>query len=141
MEITREQANIEFDKWAEYRKLRDGKRKSFEQQEELIKEVMQTGDLVLKDDFFFEYKLNTPITNDNGDEIVSVLRFKPRIRKQDLINHYRGVKPDDVDRRLLATIAALTDKSESTLPITKNLIGKLYTDDMEVCESIALYFL
>ena len=141
MKLTKEQAKAEFDKWAEFKHLRENKRKAFEAQEEIITEALQYGDIVLKDDFTLEYKLIYPIQTDTGEEVVSVLKFKPRIRKQDMISHYRGIKVDDADKRVLATIAALVDKSESTIPITKNLIGKLYTEDMEICEAIAVYFL
>jgi len=141
MELTIEKAKEEFEKWLEHKKIKPSRRKTYETQEETLVEAIADGDLVLKDDFTFEYTLLTPVETDNGEVILDKLVFKPRIRKQELINHYKGLKPDDADGRLLATMAALTDRTEAKMPITRQLIGKIYTEDMAVCESLAIYFL
>ena len=141
MKLNLEQAKAEFDKWLEFRKTRKSKIENYKEQGDLIIEAIADGDLVVKDDFTLEYQLLQPLKTDDDEVILSSLTFKPRMRKQDLISHQKGLKPNDADGRLLATIAALADKTPCDVAVNKQLIGKLDTEDISVCEAIALYFL
>ena len=141
MKLTTEAARAEFEKWLDFRHVKQSKREAFEQQEEVIVEAIADGDLIVEEDMKLRYTLLTPLTTDDGEEFLKTLVFKPRIRKQELIKHYKGLKPDDADGRLLATIAALTADTPSEIAVTRDLIGKIYTEDMSVCEAIAVYFL
>ncbi len=121
--------------WLDFKRVRESKRENNIDQQNIIVEAIADGDLVIDEkDFFMTYNLLKPILSDDGDVMLDKLVFKPRITKGDLNKKYKGLKPTDADNRLLATIAAITDQN-------RGMIGKIDTDDISVCESIAVYFL
>jgi len=134
MKVERKFAEEQIEKWIDFKRVKKSIRKRNEEQEKILIEAIEYGDLNIEDDMSLTYTLLEPVKTKEGDIMLDKLTFMPRIRKEQLNRKYSGIKTTDADGRLLATIAALTEKNTG-------LIGKLYTEDISVCESIAVYFL
>lgn len=132
--VSKEVAEKEFNSWMEYKKIPAKKRESNKEYGEKIIEAICDGRLVLNEDFTFTQKLFFAVEDESGSAVVSTLNFKPRVKTETIHVQMNGVKPGDADRRVLAYIAALTG-------VPKALIAKLDTEDYDVCQSFAVFFL
>ena len=131
--VSKEIAKEELKKWAEYKripahKLNDETNNRIA--EEIVAEI-ESGDLVLTDNFEWEYNLKFPIEIANTK--VSQLKFKPRISQGRLDAAYKKLDMKDFGGKFVATIAVLTEQPESTIKC-------LDTVDASLCNAIASYF-
>ena len=129
--INRESAIEDFKKWLDYKRVNENKRQQSSQQEEVIVDAICNGDITIDEECNIHQKLVFPVEGEVGfDELV----YRPRINRKLLQAKLRGVKADDVDGRMSAYVAALTNKA--ILQITN-----LDTEDLRVADAIVMYFL
>ena len=127
--IPRDKAVEELEKWFEAKKISGNKRKTNEDIEEELVDAIEDGYLVLNDDHTWTQKLKFPIDNAN----VSELRHAFRINIGVLNAKLRGVKIDDIAKRVQSYVCVLTDQPNA-------VVGSLDTVDYSIASSIATYF-
>lgn len=132
--ISKDVAVIEFEKWLDFKRVKDTKRKDSEAQENEIVSAIASGNIIVEDDFTLTHKLEFPVQNDKGVVSLSELKYKPRIQVRQLNAKLKGVKADDADGRILAYAAALTGENTG-------MIGCLDTEDYRIASCIVMYFL
>lgn len=129
--IARDKAQAEIESWLEYKKVGDKKREVGKDYIDLLIDSLAEGDIILKEDKSIEHMLKFPL---EGEETVSKLVYKPRIKVQTIQAHMNGVKASDGDGRILATIAAISSSP-------KAIIQKLDTEDYGIATGVAYFFL
>lgn len=128
-------ANAEMEKWLDHKRVSVARRESKKLAIDGLASEIAAGNLVLMPDTFkLKYTLKFPITSESGEEALSELEFMPRLRAQDVVPYMKGIKADDLKGTLRANIAALTRKS-------MGIIQKMDTEDMDVAESVSLFFI
>lgn len=126
--IDREVATNEVIAWLDYKKISQKKRESKQEAIEAIVDAVCDGTLVIKDDKSVEHTLKFAI----GD--LTKVSYKPRLQMNSIHVHMQGVKSTDADGRVVAYIAALTSQA-------KEMIKKFDTEDFDVAQSIAIFFI
>lgn len=132
--ISLDLATLEFEKWLDFKKIKDRKREANKDQEEILIDAIKNNNLIISEDFNLEYNLEFPLKNDDGDATLESLSFKPRLKVFEINNKMKGVKSNDVDGRVLGYIAASTGKNTG-------LLKKLDTEDYSIAQAIIMYFL
>lgn len=133
--VAREVAESEFEKWLDFKKVKDTKRESNSKNIETLVESIMDGTLVLNhDNHEFKHNLSFPIKNSEGQVTVTELIYKPRLIMREVNKHLKGVKSDDADGRVVAYICALTGKA-------KGIITELDTEDNSTAQGLAVFFL
>jgi len=132
--IAREVAELEFNQWLDFKKVRENKRTENKQFENLILDAMETGDVTIDGQKNINFKLSLPILDDAGKPFLETFVFKPRIQVHELNNKLKGIAPADIDGRIAAYIAAISGQNIG-------LVGKMYTEDYSICQAVAMYFL
>lgn len=125
-------AKKEVEKWLDHKKVKPNKREASQDAIDALIDAVMYGQLVLGEDFSWTANLDHPI--DSGDAPMGVLVFKPRLKVSETHSKMKGVKPGDADGRVMALIAALTNKPFA-------MIGKLDTSDYSIAQNIALFFI
>jgi hypothetical protein len=99
---------------------------------EIISEAIINGVIKLNEsNFQFVHTLLFPLGEDEG---IKELTYKARINDKMIAPHMRGVKSDDVDGRLNALIAALTNES-------RGVISSLDSADKRIATAIGIFFM
>lgn len=122
-----------FESWLEHKKVPEKKRDSLKAFGENIVDAIESGNLILDDDFYFHLTLNFPIGE--GEKSVKTLKFKPRINATMRQPYKTGLKGDDFETQTLITLCTLTDIS---VGIIRSLDD---TADRPMADSIALFFM
>lgn len=131
--ITIEQATAEINAWMDCKRLPEAKRTANASSiEELINAIM-AGELILTEENKLVYSLRFPVEDNAGNVVLDKLEFKPRLNVGAINERLKGVKATDVDGRMLAYAAALTDQS-------LGMLGKLDTGDMGIVQNIVVFF-
>lgn len=131
--VSLEVAEKEVGKWLDHKRVKQSTREektTKESIEELVGAVMD-GDLTLGEDFSWQHHLNFPL---GKNEDVKTLSYKPRLGVGTTHRHLEGVKSGDADGRLLAYVAALTNKP-------KSILKTMDTVDYGIARGIAVFFL
>ncbi len=131
--VTREVAEQDVNRWLDYRRVREKKRKDNESGIDELIELVEEGVLSIDEDCSITFNLGQPLKNESGSIALSELVFKPRLKQHEVTAHLKGAGTD-VDARVLAYIAAATGKA-------KGILGKLDVSDYNIAQSIALFFL
>lgn len=100
-ELARETVNS----WLDYKKVRQSTRDEYADIIDYLCDAVQSGELVLSEDFKFTYKLSFPTGVDNQ---VTELTFKSRINDNELSKFIKGVKATDNRNMMWGYAAALT---------------------------------
>lgn len=129
--VSREVAVKDITEWLDVKKIKDAKRDSNKDSVDALIDAIECGVLVKNDDNTLVQELDFPT---EGDEPVTHLTFKPRLRVREVRAKTKNVKPSDIDGRLVAIISALTDQPSG-------VINALETNDYSVAQSIAVFFL
>ncbi len=136
--VNREIAIQEIDAWLDFKKVRSRKRVSYADNIDVLVDAVEDGLLVLhKETGKLNQTLQFPIKGTQGGKEVDVLKeleFVPRLNIQRLHSKLEGVKAGNGDGRILGYICALTGQP-------KDIINKMLTDDYEICQAIAIFFL
>lgn len=134
--VPTKQAIAEIDRWLDYKKVTQNKRKDAKDSTEVLVEAVKCGDLVLNHDTMeLELILKFPIKGtEQPIKEYSSLRFKPRVTVGQINQRLRGVKATDSDQRLVSYVAAITSQPTA-------LIEKLDTVDAGICQAIATFFI
>lgn len=131
--IVREQAQAEFDKWLEFKRISERRREGLLNFEEKLVDAICDGYMSVTPELELKYKLSEPIKDEDGVIKLDELVFKPRIRDIDVQKALKGVKDDDGNGRLRAIASACTG-------VPKGLIGLVWDYDMNIYQAIAVYF-
>lgn len=132
--VSRDLALKDVDQWLNYKKVSEDKRERLSDFTERIIGSIMSGNLVLdQGSHNWIFKPYDPVKNNDGEVTVEEFVFKPRIRVRELHPYLSNVKQGDGDGRMLAYVCALTKQST-------NVSGALYTEDYEICEAIAAFF-
>jgi len=133
--VDRESAISEINKWIDEIGYEDGHIESEPTltDEMLIKSVM-SGEVVFDESGQLVVKLKHPIESKEGDPLHTELTFKHTVAVFEYNNAVKGVKADDADGRMLATIAVFTNVATSR-------INRLSTKSYRVLQVIAGYLL
>lgn len=128
--VNREQAEKEVTAWLDFKKVPGSKRKSNQSFIENMTEAIMDGTLIVEDDKTLVHTLKFPI---DGKTPVKQLKYKPRLRVENIMPRLQGLKPGDADGRLLAYVAALTEQNSG-------IIEKLDSEDYSLGQAIAVFF-
>jgi len=131
--VSREVAEADFQKWLDFKRVKEKKRVDSKQQEEELINAIEEGQLVVDTDFNLVLKLDFPLSHE-GTITVSELKFKPRITVGEINAKLKGVSQNSADDRIVAYVSALTNSSLS-------VINKLEVEDYRIASSIVIYFL
>lgn len=131
MKVSKEVAEKEVLTWLEFKKISDKKKESFKENIEAIVDAICDGVLTLETDFTFTHHLKFPLDNEVK---TTELKYKPRLKMVDVHKQLVGVEAKNVDGRIVAYIAALSDKP-------KRVITELESEDYGVAQSVAVFFL
>lgn len=132
--IAREVAVLDFNRWLDYKKVKENKRNESKAQADELISAIESGAIIIDDNCNIIHKLEFPVLSDKGEVVLSELKYKPRILVHQLNSKLKGVEASNADGRIVAYAAALTDQNTS-------LIGKLDTEDYRISSSIVMYFL
>lgn len=128
--VTVEVATAEVEAWMDFKKISAQKRETRKEQTETIIGAIVEGSLILEENKFTQI-LKEPFGVDVKFE---KLEYKSRIPIDLVHMHLKNVKSDDPDGRLLAHVAALTQKP-------KDVLKKMDTEDYATAQAIAYFFL
>jgi hypothetical protein len=131
MQVSREVAEADVQRWLEAKRIRQTKRESLKEYiESLVLEVMD-GFITIDENCNLTQKLRFPI---GLNESVKELNFETRLKVLDVNPFLQKVAQGDNDGRVLAYILAATKQ-----PL--GFIQALDTEDLGVSQSIAVFFL
>ena len=131
MQVSREIAEADVQRWLEAKRIRQTKRESLKEYiESLVLEVMD-GFITIDENCNLTQKLRFPI---GLNENVKELNFETRLKVLDVNPFLQKVAQGDNDGRVLAYILAATKQ-----PL--GFIQALDTEDLGVSQSIAVFFL
>jgi len=128
--ISRDVAEADFDRWAKgTRRLRDSQIASKSDSRDEIVSAIEDGVIRINEDGVLEFDLIDEI----GESGISTLKFKTRMKADDLnARMYRYTEKESA-KRINAMVSCLTGESES-------LIGKIETTDQTVVHAVADFF-
>lgn len=130
--VTAEVAQAEVESWLDFKKILPKTREDYSDSVETIQSAIEEGCLVMDPDTHeFRHTLSFPLGE--GDE-VKHLTFRARLNDKMLSSYMKGVSATDVDERLIAIIAALTQTA-------KGIIKGLDSTDKRIARSIASFFI
>lgn len=130
--IPRETATDEVNGWLDYKKVSAKKRETHKEHIDNLVDAMVEGNLTLNEAKEFTQLLKFPI--EGGEEKLSELKYKPRLKVETVQMHLHGVKPSDNYGLINAYISALTTKP-------KALIKNLDSEDYTLAYGIAVFFM
>ena len=131
MQVSREIAEADVQRWLEAKRIRQTKRESLKEYiESLVLEIMD-GFITIDENCNLTQKLRFPI---GLHENVKELNFETRLKVLDVNPFLQKVAQGDNDGRVLAYILAATKQ-----PL--GFIQALDTEDLGVSQSIAVFFL
>jgi len=139
--LVREVAEMEIEKWFDLKMLDPDQRDNVneitekdENKETLIRGFMW-GYLTLEPDSgMITQKLKFPLKNESGLTTLDSLNYKYRLNQKQVKDSSIGLKARDIEGKVAAYIAALTDQSRS-------IINLLDTEDRKIADAIVTYFL
>lgn len=127
-----DKAMEEVEQWLDSKRVREKKRDLYAENIEELAEAISAGDLRTDDQGRFVQKLAFPIGE--GEKQFTELTYKTRVPVGKFHVHLKGVKADDVDGRIMAYVAGLTDAG-------KGIISQMDGVDYEISKAIAVFFL
>lgn len=132
--VANEVAVQEFERWLDYKRIKQKKREDNKSFEETIVQCIEDGEIAIDDNCVLTFTLPEILKDDNGNTMLEKLIFPPRVRVKQINNKMKGFKSDDADARVLAYISAISGQNTG-------VISNMYTEDYSVCQSIVMYFL
>lgn len=129
--VASEVAILEIEKWLDHKKITARKREDLADTINLLSDAVSDGILVLDEKFNLIQTLSEPV---GTEKITSKLTFKPRLQVGAVYQHLQGIKGTDVEGRIFAYAAALTENP-------KELIKKIDTGDFNIVQAIVVFFL
>lgn len=129
-----ERAWDDMNRWFDRKKVTRATRDKQKESAEAIVEEIVAGNITIDDACNINYKLKFPIQDESGSDEITQLKFKPRITAEAVIMRMKNIGATEFEAKLLAYAAALTGNA---LPVLK----KLDSEDVKICQSIAIFFL
>lgn len=129
--VSYEVASSEIQSWLDAKKVPQSKREASEDYINTLIDAVAEGEMVVNSSNELEYKLKFPT---EGEEPVTKITFKPRIKTGDINTRLKNMKSKDSLNTLLAVISAVTNQPTS-------LLEKLDTQDMGICNAVAVFFI
>lgn len=129
--VPKKLAEKEVDSWLDYKRVKPKKREENKSSVETLVDGFECGVLSLNPQTKeIDFKLDFPIGNEGA---IKKLTFKPRLKVGDAHAKLKGVGAGDVDGRIAAYVAALTDKNTA-------LIREIDSEDYSFAQAIAIFF-
>jgi hypothetical protein len=129
--VSKDIAQADVNKWLDYKKIGESKRNSNQGQIDSLVDAISEGNLIVNEDMSITHVLKFPL---DGETTVTELKYKARMNSEAVLPHLNGVKPTDVDGRMVAYTAALTSQ-------LKAIIKKLDTEDSTLAHAVVVFFL
>jgi len=129
-----EQAKKEVNKWLDFKKVDVEKRDENIESIEAIAKSISTGYLVLDKDHNLIQELKFPMEDEDGNVVMSQLKFKPRLKMGEIQNKTQNLKAGDTFALITGYICALTN-------INSGLIKQLDSEDYKIAQSVVIFFL
>ncbi len=129
MQVSKEIAEKEIEKWLDFKKVKAKKKEAYKDAIESLVDAVSEGSLVLNEDFSLTHKLIFPVGNEGA---FKDLTYKPRIDVATIQKYANGATSGDA--RVLSTIAALSGQAST-------IISKMDTEDYGIASSVAIFFL
>lgn len=123
----------EVNDWLDYKCVEPADREENKASIDKLINAVMSGVLSIADDKTITHRLKFPLDNGEGQTTVRELTYKPRVSYGELSARTRGVKPGDLEGRVVAYIAVLTGQAPAVLM-------KLDTADMSICQAIFVFF-
>lgn len=130
--VSKDIATASVTKWMDSKRIRPSKRLEYKSHVESLITAVEECLLVVEDDNTLTQKLLWPIGE--GINQTSELKYKHRCNSEMVKPYLKNVDSNDADGRLNAYVCALTD-----MPI--GIVGKIDSEDKNVSQSIAVFFL
>lgn len=127
--VAKEVAELEINKWLDYKRVKDKKREAYKDAIETLIDAVSEGYLVVNEDFTLTHSLAFPV---GAEGAFKELVYKPRIDVATIQKYANGAIGGDA--RVLATIAALSGQATT-------IISKMDTEDYGIASSVAIFFL
>ncbi len=129
--VAREVAEKEIEKWLDFKRVRESKRESAEDQIEVMVQAIMDGFMTLNEETGV---LSIQLVFSTGtDEKIKVLEIQPRANVGKLKRAIKGIKTADADGRVQAYIACITEQP-------MGVVLQLDTEDYALFQAIALFF-
>jgi hypothetical protein len=112
----------------------DAEEKQNKAGEKILIKAVCDGFITFGDDMRLNLELKNPIKAEDGQIILEKLHFKTRLATWEYNKAMKGIKPDDADKRMLATIAAFSNVASSR-------IDRMSTKEIRILQVIAGYLL
>jgi len=132
--VSIEVATADLNRWLDKKKVSDAIREKQQVVIDELADAIACGLLTVSENCELEYKLSEPVTDSDGNISVGSLKFKNRLRVDEVMSRLKGLDPKDVDGRMMAYVGALTG-------VATGLLKKMDTDDYKIPQSIAVFFM
>lgn len=129
--ITPELAEMEVNKWLDFKKISPSKRISKKDAIKGLINGLVDGDLVIAEDMKIVQTLKIPIGHEGK---IKELEFKARINIGAVQHHLQKVDSSDADGRVVCYVQALTGQPAA-------MIKSMDSVDYDVAQTIALFFI
>jgi anthranilate/para-aminobenzoate synthase component I len=123
-----QKAEQDIKQWLDAKRVSNRKREEYADQIQTLQNEIEDGNLRLDEEGNLIQTLKFPFKS------LTELKYKQRLTKGDVQPYMKGVNSQDGDARVQGYICALTDQPHG-------LIDKLDTEDMEIPNSIAVFFI
>lgn len=133
--VDEQTARKEIGNWLDFKKVKPNKREASQDSIDSLVDAMKYGQLKIDSKtHVITHTLDFPLQNDQGEETVKSLEYRPRLTVQDQLSKLKGVKADDADGRVVAIIAAAANRPAA-------IIKRLDMQDYSIAQSVAVFFL
>lgn len=129
--VSPEIARQDINKWLDCKKISTKRRDELKDNIDKLVDNVSEGILVLNDKNELIQELLFPLGIDGA---IKKLTYKPRLKQADISKKIQGNKGTDVGSYVRSYVCALTDQPA-------NLIGELDSEDYNVANSIAVFFI
>jgi len=129
--IPKELAEKEIQKWLDFKKVSQTKRKDKKDAINVLVNAITDGNLVLTDNLLLEQTLNFPLGKDTK---ITKLVYKNRLSVAEIQQETSNMASTDVYAMIGAYIACLTEQP-------KAIVFLLDTEDYSIAQSIASFFI
>lgn len=132
-QIAPEIAQKEVEQWLDYKQVETSKRESYKDNIETLVNAIVAGRIVI--DSEKQYKIQHNLKFPFGEDVKIVsFDYKARLKVNEVTKAMQGVKATDISSMIGAYLSALSGQP-------KAVIGNMDTEDYNVAQSVAIFFL
>jgi hypothetical protein len=133
--ISKEIATSEVNSWLDYKKISEKKRESFRENIDSLISAIEDGVISLSGETKeFTQTLHFPLKDDAGNDTITALKYKARIKVDAVQSQLKNAKSSDAHEMIATYMSVLTGQP-------KAIIKSLDTEDYSLGNNIAIFFL